>query len=176
MQSQCATDAARQRRAQAQTESQARKKAKIYTNDDIPEAKQSTPANSGVNGSSDSSRSSQNDHGDRTSRSADDSVKLDLNLSPSTIKRPKYVRIDWSVQNTSDHTVRMDLISRTTGPCDFHDQQTMNFELRSGAGLTDNQLGFVLYEFNCPGVYRVELQVRSNGKVLSSASAEAQAE
>jgi len=179
LQSQSVADAARQQKVKTQTDSQSGKKSKAYTNDDIPESKAvDTPApDSGVKESSaESSSHPQAKHGEAAAKSANDSARLDLKLSPSTVKRPKYISIDWFVQNTSDHSEKMDLTSTINGPCGFHEQHTSSFELNSGTGLTDNMLGFVVYESNCPGLYKVELQISSKGKVLSSASAAAQAE
>ena len=179
LQAQSVADAARQQKVKAQTDSQTGKKAKVYTNEDIPESRAvDAPASDSKaqEKSAESSTQPQAEHGEPTAKSANDSAQLDLKLSPSTIKRPKYISIDWFVQNTSDHTQKMDLTSTINGPCGFHEQHTSSFELNSGTGLTDNMLGFVVHESNCAGTYKVELQASSKGKVLSSASATAQAE
>src|SRR5690349_23194540 len=124
LQSQSVADAARQQKVKTQTDSQSGKKTKVYTNEDIPESKAvDTPApdSSVKESSAEGSSYPQADHGEAAAKSSNDSARLDLKLSPATIKRPKYVSIDWFVQNTSDHTQKMDLTSTIKGPCGFHE-------------------------------------------------------
>ena len=181
MQCQSVAEAARQQKLKKQRDSvQTDKKPKVYTNDEIPESKIVDAPEQNKSGSESSGASSSHSpdekHGEATEPAARDSGRLELKLSPATIKRPGNVDIDWFVHNTSDHIEKLDLTTAITGPCGFHEKRSSSFEIDPGSGLTDNTLSFVVYESNCPGTYNVEMQLSAKGKLLSSASAAARAE
>jgi hypothetical protein len=147
-------------------------KSKTYTNDDIPEsraaAQQPSPEK---NGSRSESSAGNPKTDDAKTPPTNNSADITVSVPNSTIKHPGGSAIDWSVHNTSDHTFTMTLTLLVTGPCKYRYQTSRSAPLDSGAGYSDNQFGFAVYEDSCPGAYHVELSVSAYGKVLNTATA-----
>jgi hypothetical protein len=183
---QSVADAARaakeKRQKQSPTPSSDTAKPKVYTNDEIPEAKSpvSTTSSSASQGSSSKSGSSSssgsasaNGHSPQDGPPhGPDSVHVDFKFTTSRVKRPGTGETLWMIKNTSDHFERITLKTIITGPCKYHRENDGALEpIPPGGGETDNmQVNFFAAPEDCPGTYRVELRATVAGKATDSAS------
>lgn len=104
-------------------------------------------------------------------RGPDNIVILKFELETSNIKRPGGSQFNWMLQNKSDHSSKITLTLITTGPCNYRREHSSNMEITPGSGYTDNfTLNAFFMEPDCAGKYDLELQIRSGGKLLQSAS------
>ncbi len=156
-------------------------KAKVITNDEIPEAKSSastsgSPASQSSSSKSASSSISGSAANGQTPQDGlphgPDSVHVDFKFTTSRVKRPGTGETLWMVKNTSDHFERMTLKTIITGPCNYHRENDDTLEpIPPGGGETDNmQVNFVVFPEDCPGTYRAELRATVAGKTTDSAS------
>jgi hypothetical protein len=126
-------------------------KPKVYTNEDIPEARSgdSQPAPSKTAGSS-----------------------AKFKFTSTTLKRPAKAETLWMVKNTSDHFERVEIKTIINGPCGYHREYSGgDAELTSGQGITDTwQTDLTVLPTDCHGTYRLELRASVGGKLLDSAS------
>jgi hypothetical protein len=181
---QSVADAARaakeKKKKQADSEqSQDTAKPKVYTNDEIPEAKSSAATSADAKATSPTAAASVGISADAKGASAQDSlphgpdsVHVDFKFTTSRIKRPGTGETLWMVKNTSDHFERITLKTIITGPCNYHFEKDGSLEqIPPGGGETDNiQVNFLALLTDCPGNYRVELRASVAGKAFDSAS------
>lgn len=152
-------------------------KPKVYTNEDIPEAKSgdSQPAPSKAAGPTTKSAPDA-----KTSTPSDqaglphgpDSAHVDFKFTATRVKRPGKAETQWMVTNTSDHFERVELKTIINGPCGYHREYNGGeAELHSGGGITDNwQADLTVLPTDCLGTYHLELRASVGGKLLGSAS------
>src|SRR5262249_54507301 len=142
------------------TQSQTATKSKVYTNDEIPEAKSSPTSSTEAKTSKDSGSSSASTPGDAKAPSAQnpfpkgpDSAHVDFKFTTTQIKRPGTGETMWMVKNTSDHfEYNVALKTIVTGPCKYHREKEGSIEqLPPGGGETDNlQVNFIVFLEDCP--------------------------
>ncbi len=177
-QSQDVAEAARQAKLKKQQKAPDSAKpsanSKTYTNDDIPESKAAVQdPSSEKTGPPAVSKPGNAKTDEAKTTPANNSATVTVGVPNSAIKHPGGSEINWSMQNTSDHTINVTVTLDITGPCKYHYQTSRAMELNAGSGYTDNMFGFAVYENSCPGSYDVELRVSAYGKVLSTATASA---
>jgi len=152
-------------------------KPKVYTNEDIPEAKsgdaQPAPpktAGSNAKSSSDAKTATASDQGGLPH--GPDSAHVDFKFSSSRVKRPGKADTQWMVTNTSDHFERVELKTIINGPCGYYREYNGGAaELSSGGGITNNwQADLTVLPTDCLGTYHLELRASVAGKLLGSAS------
>jgi len=156
-------------------------KKKVYTNEDIPEAKnsdvQSTPGKSASAATPSAPTTAKSEPGSGTASRADDAGTLDFHLSSTSIKRPGFADVNWQAKNTSDHNEKLILTMAITGPCNYRRETTRSgFELGSGEAMGDNQYQFGVFPSDCAGTYKISMSLRAGERVLNSASATATVE
>ena len=184
---QSVADAARAAKEKKQKQSAAAQssdtaKPKVYTNDEIPEAKSSasTASSTAAQDSSSKPGSGSSSGSARANGQASqdglphgpDSVHVDFKFTTSRVKRPGTGETLWMVKNTSDHFERITLKTIITGPCKYHRENDGALEpIPPGGSETDNlQVNFFAAPEDCPGTYRVELRATVAGKATDSAS------
>jgi hypothetical protein len=152
-------------------------KPKVYTNEDIPEAKSDDlqPAPSKTTESKTTSSSdakSTTASGQADFPHGPDSAHVDFKFTSTRLKRPAKAETLWMVKNTSDHFERVGLKTIIDGPCGYHrDYSGGDAELASGQGITDTwQTDLTVLPTDCLGTYRLELRASVAGKLLDSAS------
>jgi hypothetical protein len=161
-------------------QSQDTAKPKVYTNDEIPEAKSSAATSADAKATSPTAAAASGaiSAGAKGASAQDslphgpDSVHVDFKFTTSRIKRPGTGETLWMVKNTSDHFERIMLKTIITGPCNYRFEKDGSLEqIPPGGGETDNiQVNFVAVLTDCPGTYRVELRASVGGKAFDSAS------
>jgi hypothetical protein len=166
---------AKQKKQQKQTDpAENAAKPKVYTNDEIPEAKTSAPEKAPAQGAPAAGGSTASNAKPTSDASAvpakGDAVILRFELGSQNMKRPGTTDINWQVQNKSASLRNFTVTMVIKGPCGFHDQQSHNFELTQGGAMGDNLFGTAFYESNCAGTYTYELQLSSGGHIIETAS------
>jgi hypothetical protein len=186
-QAQSVADAARAAKEKKQKQSAAppsadTAKPKVYTNDEIPEAKSSASSGSSSASQGSSSKSGSNSSSGSPAANGQssqdgvphgpDSVHVDFKFTTSRVKRPGTGETRWMVKNTSDHFERITLKTIITGPCNYHRENDGTLEpIPPGGGETDNmQVNLFAAPEDCPGTYRVQLRATVAGKTTDSAS------
>ena len=167
----------KQKQAAAQSSDATPSKAKVITNDEIPEAQtDSQPPASKPSGTTPTQKSNSDASGSSSSQNelphGPDAANIDFKFTSSHVKRPGTGETQWMLKNTSDHFERITLKTIITGPCKYsrHNEGTLE-PIPPGGGESDNmQVKFVVFPEDCAGTYRVELQAIIAGKVLASGS------
>lgn len=152
-------------------------KPKVYTNEDIPEARsgdsQAAPSKTAGSNAKSSSDAKATIAPDQTSLAhGPDSAHVDFKFTSTTLKRPAKAETLWMVKNTSDHFERVEIKTIINGPCGYHREYSGgDAELTSGQGITDTwQTDLTVLPTDCHGTYRLELRASVGGKLLDSAS------
>ena len=166
---------AKQKKQQKQTDgAQTPAKPKVYTNDEIPEAKTSAPdktsAQDAPAGSGSATSNAKSGSEASPVPAKGDAVILRFELGSPNMKRPGTTDINWQVQNKSAHLQDFIVTLNIKGPCGFHDQQSHGFNITQGSAHADNLFGTAFYESNCAGTYTYDLQLSSGGHIIDTAS------
>ncbi len=179
-------EAARQQKAKKEKQktdsTQEAAKKKVYTNDEIPQAKDadSPPAakqSPGSTAAPGDTKTKADPASNTASKSSEDAATLEFHLSSANVKRPGSANVNWQAKNISDHNEKLMLTMVVTGPCNYRRETAgSGFELRSGGAMGDNQYVFVAYPSDCAGIYKILMSLRAGEAVLSSSSATATVE
>lgn len=153
-------------------------KAKVITNDEIPEAhsaSQPTPSKSAIASGSRKSRSESASTIEKLTQDGlphgPDSATVSFKFTSRRLKRPSKADAVWMIQNTSDHRSRLTLKVVTSGPCGYHYEHENSGDYNPGQGLTDNfDFDLTILATDCAGTYNVTLEVIASGNILASAS------
>jgi len=164
--------------AAAQTSDATPAKAKVITNDEIPEAhsaSQPAPSKSAPDPGSLKSSSGSTSTIEQLTQDGlphgPDSATVSFKFTSRRLKRPSKADTVWMIQNTSDHKSRLTLKVVTSGPCGYHYEHENSGDYNSGQGLTDNfDVDLTVLATDCAGTYNVTLEVIAAGKTLASAS------
>jgi hypothetical protein len=187
-QAQSVADAARAAKGKKQKQSSAVSssdtapaKAKVITNDEIPEAHtDSQPASSktasrptlrSLSGASAVSAGASGQSTQDGLTHGPDAAHIDFKFTSSGLKRPAKAETLWMLKNTSDHLEHIVLKTVVTGPCGYHYERENASDFTAGQALTDNfDAELTVLSTDCTGTYHLELRAMVAGKTMDSAS------